>query len=438
MTRKSSTAAVIAIGDELTTGQSLDTNSRWLARQLTDLGYAVVEHTTVPDDLDQIARKFEALSRLCSVIIATGGLGPTQDDLSRDALASFLGESLIIDEQAIHQLERLFSARGRALTDANRQQALRPQSASCISNDRGTAPGLAVEHNGTKVFILPGPPHENQPMFKRAVLPGIQLDSGLHAIRVIQHFGIAESAAAMKLGPILDRTRDPLVGITASDGVISCRIRGLSSSNDMDERIEATDRAIGEALGAYRIGTGEQSLAHRVVDEAIQRSVGLRVAESCTGGLLGAAMTSVPGSSAAFQVGWQVYSNTSKTALLSVRESDIEQHGAVSAEVALALAKNAAVHEDFGRSGPVLSLSITGIAGPSGGSEQKPVGTVFVGCALVGEGAPDSVEVRRFLFPGDRDTIRSRAVQSALALALFRMRGINRDEFLWEVPTESE
>lgn len=435
---QSRTAAIISIGDELTTGQSLDTNSRWLSRQLTDQSYTIVEHTTVPDNTDHIAGTFKRLAASASLIIATGGLGPTKDDLSRDALALLLGESLITDPQALEDLKRIFSTRGRKLTEANKQQALRPPSATCLANDRGTAPGLATNYNNTKLFILPGPPFENQPMFERSVLTQLPQTNQQTTIHVIQHFGIPESAAAAKLGDILDRDRDPIVGITASDGVISCRIRCTAPPQLAAQQIKQTDDAINAAIGEFRVGISEKSLAERVLEDAHAANTRIRVAESCTAGLLGAALTAVPGASKTFEAGWQTYSNEAKSSLLHIDPNLFKHHGAVSEPVAKELAINAASAQLQSPAHPnTAALSITGVAGPAGGSQVKPVGTVFIGCARIVNAELTHAEVRQFKFPGDRNTIRNRAVQAALAMLLYSFRTNSPQEFLWQIPSQT-
>lgn len=441
------TASILAIGDELIIGQSLDTNSKWLSSRLTDLGIRVIEHATVADEPEALREVFGRLTAKSDLVLATGGLGPTADDLTRDVLCECMGDELVRDVRQHERLVELFRRRGRPLENGNDRQALRPASALCLDNNQGTAPGIAAMLNGVDVYLLPGPPHENQPMFERFVVPRLRTDP-MRAIttRLIRHYGIPESNAAVALGDLLDRDRIerglPLVGITASDGVITTRLRHEGDPSKALSLLDETDRLISERIGAYRISPepgqtpSDADLAELTVRAMREAGHGLLTAESCTGGMIGEAVTRVSGSSAAYHGGWVTYSNEHKIAHLGVPETLLKQHGAVSESVVRAMATGALERSPavFGPEGirPRHALAVTGIAGPDGGSPQKPVGTVWIARASE-RGGGIEIETRQFVFPGDRDTVRRRTVSTALAMLLLHLRGKSLDKLLWQV-----
>jgi nicotinamide-nucleotide amidase len=439
------TAAILSIGDELVIGQSLDTNSKWLSSRLTDLGIRVVEHATVSDEPDLLRAAFGRLVASVDVVLATGGLGPTADDLTRDVLCDCMGDELVRDERQHERLVELFRRRGRPLENGNDRQALRPSTSICLDNDQGTAPGIAAALHGVDVYLLPGPPHENRPMFERFVVPRLRTDpKRAITTRLIRHYGIPESNAAVALGDLLDRDRIgsglPLVGITASDGVITTRLRHEGDPADASSLLDETDRLVSERIGKFRISPepgeapSEADLVELTVQALKRAGHGLVTAESCTGGMIGEAVTSVSGSSSVYHGGWVTYSNEHKVAHLGVEESLLKKHGAVSRPVAEAMARGAIERSPsvFGPDGARVrhALAVTGIAGPEGGTQEKPVGTVWIARASDGEG---EIEARRFVFPGDRDTVRRRTVSTALAMLLLHLRGKPIEKLLWQV-----
>lgn len=426
-------AALFATGDELAIGQSRDTNSADLAAALLPLGIRVIEHVVLPDDELALAAALSRLAPRVDLILTTGGLGPTADDLTRPALARALGEDLVEDPEALARLEAFFRHRNREMPPLNRVQALRPRSARTLPNPHGTAPGLhALLRGGDRscdVFCLPGPPREMRPMLRDHVLPALRPAPGSAlATRVIPTCGLGESVVAQRLGEMMRRDRDPLVGTTASGGIVSCRLRSRDSAAlDRDE--EEIRRLLGPfVIGSSRLADGTDAqpptLAGALLDLLRTRSRTLALAESCTGGLLAGAITAVPGASDVFLSGWVTYANASKRSLLGVGESILSAHGAVSAECALAMARGA-----IGRSGASDALAVTGIAGPSGGTPEKPVGLVWIARASrEGEAEP-----RTFHFGEDRETIRERAVVSAMNLLRLRLQGAGDDPLTWEV-----
>lgn len=413
------TAALIAIGDELTMGQTLDTNSRWLSDRLLALGIEPIEHTTVPDDPAQIAAAITRLAQWTDLVITTGGLGPTPDDRTRQALASALRDELIEDPRALEQIQTWFDARGVPMTPTNRIQAQRPSTATCIPNTSGTAPGLSATlgtdaSTSTRIVCLPGPPRELHPMFELIAGTLTSPADRVIATRTLHCFGLGESAVALQLGDLLDRDRNPVVGTTASLGVVSCRLRYQGPADGAQRALDQTESAIRARLGHTVFGAADESLASVVLDLLRARSATLAVVESCTGGLLGGALTAIPGSSDAFVGGLITYTNTLKHELAGVDEAIIAAHGAVSAPcaIAMALGGRARATSDY-------ALAISGIAGPGGGSDDKPVGTVWIALA-----SPDgATDARRFQFPAYRDAVRTWSVASALGMLRLALIG---------------
>jgi nicotinamide-nucleotide amidase len=437
MAQTHSRAVIVSIGDELVLGQSLDTNSKWLSERLLDRGAAVIRHVTVADDVEAIASEIGRAAADAELVVATGGLGPTMDDLTRAALARAMGRELVEDAEALAQVRAWFESRGRVMPEPNRVQALRPAGAVCLENTAGTAPGLRGAVGGADVFCLPGPPREMRPMFERFVLPALRPAREVRT-RLVRTFGLGESRVAELLGDLMRRDRNPLVGTTASAGVVTVRMRWeldsaehLHGSPAAKAALDEADRLVRAALGAAVFtpegGDGEQELATVVLHLLKARRERFAVAESCTGGLIGALVTAVPGSSAAFAGGWITYTNAMKAAEVGVpREMFTEARagapGAVSREVARAMAEGAllrAAHELGGTSGVDHALAVTGIAGPEGGSEAKPVGTVWI-CRASREG---SMDCRRFLFGGGRESVREWAAATALGMLRLKLAG---------------
>ena len=412
------TAAILSIGDELTLGQKLDTNSQWLSRRLMDLGVQPVEHATVDDELDRIAG---AITRLCAsvdLVIVTGGLGPTSDDLTRAAVAKSLGDVLVEDPRALHMIEAWYRSRGRDMPPANRVQAQRPASARILPNRNGTAPGLFAMATGATIICLPGPPGEMRPMFERWQSRRLRPPADrVVRTRVLQTFGAGESNIAGMLGTLMDRDRDPLIGTTASTGIVSIRIRSenASSEEQAEKEIDRDVARLRAILGSLIYSESETPLPEAVLQRLIAARQTLATVESCTGGLLGQMLTSVSGASDAYAGGWVTYSNAMKQSQTGVDPEVIERFGAVSRECAEQMAAGG-----LARSRADHCISITGIAGPGGGSESKPVGTVWIGLAS----ADASPDVRRFLFKGSREQIRLWAANSAMGMLRQRLDGL--------------
>ena len=417
------TACILSIGDELVLGTTLDTNGRTVSIALREAGIDVIEHRTVRDDLAAIVDAFRALASHGSVIISTGGLGPTDDDLTRDALNQIIDDDAPQVEDAVARadLEAWFAGRGRTMVAINLRQAMRPRSAQIIRNMEGTAPGLAATIGACRVYCLPGPPREMIPMLEQEVLPAIRpAGAPMIAKRTLGSFGIGESALAEMLGARMTRGREPAVGTTASGSVVSIQV--VARGADAAARADAEITACLAAVAPYGFGSVDASVASALLGECRLHGRKLAVAESCTGGLIGSMLTAVSGSSDVFLGGWITYSNAMKEAQLGVAPSLIARHGAVSRETVMAMAEGACK-----RSGATLAISVSGVAGPQGGSPDKPVGTVWIGL----HDASLGTRARRFEFPGPRDIVRDRAAKTALQLARWLLRGEDAP-ILWE------
>ena len=418
-------AALLSIGDELALGQTQDTNARWLAARLADRGVPCVEFRLVPDDLEAQRRALIELAARADLVLVTGGLGPTDDDLTREALRLAMGDTgpLVVDEASLVALDRWFTARGREMPAINRRQAMRPQGAACLENDFGTAPGLRGAVGGATIVCLPGPPREMEPMFARFVEP--MLPRLAMATAAVHAFGQGESLLAERLGDRMRRDRNPLVGTTASGSVVSARVRAVGEAA-RPEAVEAEVLAIESLWKPFAFGRDGVTLAGALGAALLARGQTLALAESCTGGLAGSLVTAESGSSAWFRGGVMCYANEAKRDLCGVREATLAAHGAVSAAVALELARGARV-----ALGADWAASVTGVAGPSGGSEAKPVGTVFIGVC-----GPGFERARRFRFPGERAIVRDRAAKTALALVRLAVREPASADtpFIWEWP----
>ncbi|MCJ7544854.1 MAG: competence/damage-inducible protein A [Phycisphaerae bacterium] len=397
-------AIILSIGDELVSGQALDTNSADLARRLGELGVAAVEHRTVGDDRRAIAAALTAAAAAADVVLVTGGLGPTADDLTRQALADAMGAELVLDRERLAESEAVFRGRGRTMQPANRIQAMVPAGATSMPNPLGTAPGIAARLGRADVYVLPGVPHEMQRMFDECIAPRL-VGQGAVVHRRVHCFGKGESDIAAGIAELMERGRNPAVGTTASAGMITVRVAARGASRqEAQDLAERTVAEVRRRLGNLAVGLDEQTMPAAVGHLLRQAEATLATAESCTGGLIGELITSVAGSSDYYLGGVVAYGNDAKCDLLAVPEGLIRQHGAVSESVAAAMAEGCRK-----RFGADWAVSVTGIAGPSGGSEDKPVGLVYIGLA----GAAGT-QVHRHILPVTRDIVRLRAALTAL------------------------
>ena len=409
-------AEIIAVGSELLTPLYLDTNSLFLTGRLNALGIEVRFKTVVGDRADDLATVFrDALSR-SRLIILTGGLGPTEDDLTRRVVAEVLGRDLHEDPEIRRQIQERLARFGRPMAENNLRQAMLPEGAAWLENKHGTAPGIWIEHDDNLVVLLPGPPGELEAMFDAACVPRLAQASQGQRIRtrVYKVVGLPESEVDKRAAAVYKAYENPTTTILAKPGAIEIHLRARAASDEAaDQLLAELGDKIELALGEYIFSTQGESLEEVVGMYLVMRQKTLAVAESCTGGLLAERLTHNSGSSNFFLGGAICYSNALKTKLAGVPATLIEEHGAVSRPVAQAMAEGIRA-----RAVASLGVSITGVAGPTGGSPEKPVGLVFIGLA-----DERGTQVREFRFPGSRERVRLWATQMALEMIRRRIRG---------------
>jgi nicotinamide-nucleotide amidase len=405
-------AIILSIGDELIIGQTVDTNAAWLSEELMKRGVQVVEHITVGDLHENMVKALRQGCDAADIVMVTGGLGPTDDDITRQALAEVMEVGLELHEPSLNHIEAIFQRSNRDMPERNRIQAMIPTGCEAIPNPIGTAAGIYALVNRTLLFFMPGVPKEMRLMAAESIFPRIAevlSDSGgdrqVIKSKKLRLFGISESSLADVLGTLMKRDLNPLVNCTVSTGIITLNIIARAVDNTAaDMLIAPVEEDIRQKVGNKLFGTDLETLAQAVGAMLRASSKSLAVAESCTGGLLAKELTDQPGSSEFFLGGWVCYSNQAKIEFLGVKPAWFEIEGAVSEPVARELAENAR-----SRAGSDFALGITGLAGPSGGTDSKPVGLVYIGLSTAGE-----TVVKKFVFNGDREMIRHLAVSNAL------------------------
>lgn len=406
-------AEIIAVGSEMLTSQRIDTNSLYLADQLNALGVEVRRKLIVGDDRTLLTAAVRQALEYAGIVILTGGLGPTEDDVTRESVAAALGRPLAFHQEISDAIEERFRRRQRKMAEINKRQAYAIEGAQILPNTNGTAPGQWIEHEGRLVILLPGPPGELKPMFAGECLSRLieRLPRQVIRTRFYRVTGLTESDLDALIAPVYTRYANPSTTILASPGDIQIHLRARCESAEQAERLLAEVAApIEDLLGKHLFSRNGDPLEAIVGTLLREHEATLSIAESCTGGMVGERITSVPGSSNYFLGGFITYSDLLKTELLGVDPAVIEKHSAVSKEVACAMAEGARA-----RTGATFALSITGEAGPES-SSGVPVGTVFVGFA-----GPDKTEAIRFAMPGDRPRIRGFATQAALDLLRRRL-----------------
>ncbi len=410
---------IISIGSELTSGQNLDTNSQWLSQRLAEVGIPVRWHTTLADDLDENVAAFRVAAERAQLVLITGGLGPTQDDLTRDALARLAGVELVFHEESFAQIQQMFARRGRTMPERNRVQATFPAGAEPIANSCGTAPGVWMRHGDCILAAMPGVPTEMFEMFRQSILPRLlQLGLGGSVLvqRKINCFGAGESAVEAKLLDITRRGHDPEVGITVSDATISLRILARAANHEEAQaKIAPVEKLIRERLGDLVFGVEDEDLQEAVVKLLAEKHQTLATAESVTAGQIAERLGRVPGVSSYFRGGIVAYQVPIKVEMLAVPQRLIDEHGVVSAPVAEAMAVTCRT-----RFRADLAVSTVGIAGP-GGTEDKPVGLVFVAVAH-----RDGVASQSFSWIGTRAEIQSRTAKMALNQVRLQLLKVGR------------
>ncbi len=410
-------AEIISVGTELLLGDIVDTNAPYLSRVLSTLGIDVFYRVTVGDNVTRLSDALNTACERADLIITIGGLGPTQDDLTKETIAEVFGETMVSDPASEKTILEFFERRGLPIAQSNLKQALKPESGIPIPNSMGTAPGLILEKNGKIAIALPGPPCEFIPMLEKSVVPYLSSKAvGAPSIivsRTLRVCGIGESSAEEQIKDLLSST-NPSVAPYAKSGEVHFRITAKAPNEETAlDMISGLEKKVRERLGDYVYGIDAETLEYAVVHALIDRGMTLALAESCTGGLIANRITDIPGSSETFLAGVVSYSNAAKTDLLGVPAELIREHGAVSPEVAQAMAEGVAA-----RTGADIALAVTGIAGPGGGTEEKPVGLVYIGLKT-----PDGVKSIKNLSGGGRTDVKLRASQVALNLIRMYLLG---------------
>lgn len=403
------TAAVLSTGTELTRGELVNTNATWLSEQLTTLGFEVSSHLTVGDDVEHIVSAMRYFAGKVEVVVCTGGLGPTTDDLTALSAAKALDVPLVRDATSLERIRQRFAKLGRPMNEANEKQADLPEGCVVLPNSEGTAPGFAVQLGSTKYFFLPGVPKEMRPMFGHAVVPLIagMAPRTTHQIH-LRTVGLPESEAQMRLRDVEAQFPGVTIGYRAHFPEVEVKVHARAGS---EHEAEALARLAAEQvrarLGDAVYGDREDTFPGAVGRLLRNRGLTVALAESITGGLVGAMLTSVPGSSDFLLLDAVTYANSAKSEVLGVSTEILRGYGSVSSEVASAMAKGA-----LRVSGADLALAVTGVAGPEGGTEQTPVGTVFFALAR----KDGSLEQKQCTFPGDRERIRTLAAYHAMRM----------------------
>lgn len=413
-------AEIIAVGSELLLGQIVNTNARFLSRQLAELGINVFYHTVVGDNPDRLKLAVKAAQDRAEFIIFTGGLGPTKDDLTKDTIAALLGKNLVLDQEAMQSIEQYFKKTNRVMTENNRRQAMVIEGSYILKNDNGMAPGMFLSVENRKYMLLPGPPSEMEPMFlkygQEAIAGMFGRQSKIES-RVLRFFGIGEAALEAKIEDLIDTQSNPTIAPLASDSEVTLRLTARDESSSTAEAlIDKVEAEIKERVGEYLYGYGETSLVAELSNILKENNLTVAAAESLTGGMFQQELTSVPGASSIFKGGFVCYSNEAKIGLLNVRPETIHEYGAVSRECAEELAVNAAAltNSDAG-------ISFTGVAGPDE-LEGHPAGTVFIGIHIKGE----QIHTEKLQLGGSRAAVRTRAVKYGCFLLLNRLKGTRK------------
>ncbi|MBG83101.1 MAG: hypothetical protein CMJ40_00980 [Phycisphaerae bacterium] len=406
-------ASILVIGDELLGGRCRDTNSGWLCSSCASFGIEVLETRCGPDDPGWISRAISEMTIGCDLLLVTGGLGPTPDDLTREGLSEFLSDPLVVDDEAASWIESFFADADLEMGPSQSRLTMRPSTATCYRNHVGTAPAILSEQENTAIWLLPGPPRELHDAWQRHVSEWLSRRgvSGQSVKPVtVRCFGLIEASMEERLGSLASRSNRPLAGTRISGGEFHLHLEPCGADQSTMDACVAAAR---EKLKPYDFGLDSQSLSSVIGELLRARGERLSTAESCTSGLISSAMVDIPGSSEWFSGGWIVYSNEMKHSCLGVPEDLLASVGAVSREVVEALARNAIFN-----SGSQWSIAVSGIAGPDGGTPEKPVGTVWIACH-----GPGMEWQRRFRFRGDRATVRQRATAASLQLLRWCLDG---------------
>lgn len=397
---------IIAVGNEIVTGNTVNSNASYIAKQIQTLGIMPKYHSAVRDNREDLYEALHNSLKRADVIFVTGGLGPTEDDLTKEVICSYLGLELVIREEIYEEIKSFFKKLGRYMPEGNKKQAAFPPEAYILENKNGTAPGCILTKESQFIVLLPGPPKEMQPMLDHYVLPYFrqQMNACYHTLD-IKLFGIGESEMAEKIAHLLGEFEK--VNVAPYIGNYEVIVRVTAYGQDKEEAVRTAEKIkneVGYCLGEYIIGYNQDTLENIILELMKKHHCTFATAESCTGGLLASCLVNCSGVSEHFKEGFITYSNAAKTKHLGVSEETLKQYGAVSRQTAIEMAEGVKL-----RTQADIGLSATGIAGPGGGTDEKPVGLVYIGMAL-----PDKTEVYELHLNGDRQAIREKTVKNIL------------------------
>lgn len=407
------TAEIICVGTELLMGQVVNTNAAYIAEKLVECGIAVNYSSVVGDNPQRLSDAVKTALERCDVIITTGGLGPTDDDLTKEIVSSVMGKNLVFHEQSMEKMLDYLKEAGKNMSKNNEKQAFLPEGCIVLDNDNGTAPGCVIEENGKCAVLLPGPPKEMKPMFEKAVKQLKTMSGIVMKSRVLRVFGIGESRAATLLDDLIKEQTNPTIAPYAKEGEVTFRVTASGDNEACVEKMlnEMTGKVY-DRIGDYIYGEGENnSMAKLAVDALKSKKMTVATCESCTGGLIGQMITQVPGASEVYKFGFITYANEAKEQLVAVRAATLEKYTAVSRQTACEMAEGARL-----KSGADIAVSVTGYAGPTG----ENVGLVYIGVS-----DKNGTEAYRFVHSGDRERIRKKSALCALDIIRRKANGAN-------------
>lgn len=403
------TVELISVGTELLLGNIVNTNAAYLAEKCADLGLSCFYQSVVGDNEERLGTVLKAALERSDIVILSGGLGPTEDDLTKEVSAKVMGRQLVMHEPSKKRIEEYFTSRNMELTENNWKQAMMPEGAIAVNNENGTAPGVIIEDGEKKVILLPGPPNEMIPMFEKSIMPYLEgSDPEVIYSQTVKICGVGESKAETLIKDMIDSQSNPTIATYAKNCEVHLRVTAKAAGEkEAKKLVKPVVKELKNRFGPCIYTTNADiTLEKAVVDLLIANKLTVSTVESCTGGMLAARLINVSGVSDVYKSGYITYSNKAKRRILGIKKGLLEKKGAVSEEVAKEMAKGAAAI-----SRAEVAVSITGIAGPGGGTEEKPVGLVYIACSVCGK-----IKVRKYNFRGNRAKIRETAVSSALIL----------------------
>lgn len=399
-------AEILAVGTEILLGDIVNTNGQYIARRLADMGIAVYHQSVIGDNPERLKEAYELAFKRAELVITTGGLGPTRDDLTKEIAGEFFNKKLVLDKESLNRIEEHFTRMGQRANEGNRKQAYFPEGCTILRNDHGTAPGCIIDENGKILILMPGPPREMVPMFENGVVPYLErYQDGVLVSRVLKVCGIGEGHMEEMILDIINSQTNPTIAPYAKEGEVIIRITAkVKDKNEAKKLIEPVEDMIRQRLGENIYGVDDDTLESVAAELLINKRLTISTAESCTGGLIASRLINYPGVSSVFMEGAVTYSNEAKMSCLGVKAETLEKYGAVSSQTAVEMAEGIArtAKTDVG-------ISVTGIAGPGGGTHEKPVGLVYLGLYIKG-----SVKTMELNLSGDRQYIRNRTVVKAL------------------------